>query len=289
MPRPSIDLHQKVRELLSHVSPPPPESDRPIDHFEHAANETLALIKYIDDHLQLGTMHPAVYERHMFHLRRMALGSLIQAFERFVKGIAIVCVENLVQLVNDDRFEEFKLTGGALAIQFALDKSIGKAMCEPETWLSNRSINERFKKLLKSPFAEQGWENLFPMRGQPPANERDRASTLAILWQIRHNIAHNLVFLTGSDSGKLRLLLEGKAEVEPDKILQPNHADLRYVKRFLLEAAINTNARVGDRLASLLTEIYTSNSRLFAPEEIANRVSSRFGYSLTVAGVAGTV
>jgi hypothetical protein len=65
MPRPPIDLHQKVRDLLTHVGPPPPESDRPLDHFEHSANETLALIKYIDDHLPVGTMYPAVYERQL--------------------------------------------------------------------------------------------------------------------------------------------------------------------------------------------------------------------------------
>jgi len=289
MPRPPIDLHQKVRDLLTHVGPPPQESDRPLDHFEHSANETLALIKYIDDHLPVGTMYPAVYERHMSHLRRMALGSLIQAFERFVKEIAIACVDSLVEFVNDDRFDEFKLTGGALAIQFALDKSIGKAMCESETWLSNKSINERFKKLLKSPFAEHGWENLFPLRNQPPQGERERASTLAILWQVRHNIAHNVGFLTGSDSGKLRLLLEGKGMVEAEKILRPTISDLRYVKRFLLDAATSTNSRVGNRLAALLSEIYADNATLFVPQEVADSASKRFGYPVTVAGVAGVV
>lgn len=289
MPRPPIDLHQKVRDLLTHVGPPPPESDRPLDHFEHSTNETLALIKYIDDHLPLGTIYPAVYERHMWHLRRMALGSLIQAFERLIKEVAVTCVDNLVEFVNDDRFDEFRLTGGALAIRFALDKSVGKAMCESETWLSNKSINDRFKKLLKSPFADQGWENLFPLRNQPPQGERERASTLAILWQVRHNIAHNVGFLTGSDTGKLRLLLEGKGTVEAEKVLRPTLSDLRYVKRFLLDAATNTNTRVGNRLAALLTEIHTDNNTLFTPQEGADRVSKRFGNSLTVAGAAGVV
>src|SRR5437870_5729732 len=140
MPRQSIDLHQKVRDLLTHVGPPSAESDRPIDHFERSANETLALIKYIDDHLPFEKMYPAVYERHVSHLRRMATGSLIQAFERFIKEIAIACVDNLAEFVNDDRFDEFRLTGSVIAIQFALSKSVGKAMCESDTWLNNKSI-----------------------------------------------------------------------------------------------------------------------------------------------------
>ena len=272
---------------MAHVGPPPAESNRPIDHFEHSANEALALIKYIDDHLPPGTVYPAVYERHMAHLRRMALGSLVQAFERFLKEVAAFCVDSLVQFVSDDRFEEFKLTGGALAVQSALDKSVGKAMCESETWLSNRSINDRFKKPLKSPFAEQGWENLFPLRSQQPAGERDRANTLAILWQVRHNIAHNVGFLTGSDSAKLRLLLEGRGEVRAETVLQPTLSDLRYVKRFLLDAAKNTNTRVGNRLAALLTEIHATNATLFIPQTVANSVSGGFGYSVNIAGAVG--
>ena len=38
LPRPPIDLHQKVREVLQHTSPLLPQADCPIEHFERAAN-----------------------------------------------------------------------------------------------------------------------------------------------------------------------------------------------------------------------------------------------------------
>ena len=76
-------------------------------------------------------------------------------------------------------------------------------MCESDTWLSNQAINERFRYILKPHFGEP-WEYLFPNEKQQPNGERDRAGTLAILWQVRHHVTHNTGVLTDSDASALR-------------------------------------------------------------------------------------
>ncbi|TWT51430.1 hypothetical protein Pla22_42080 [Rubripirellula amarantea] len=158
-------------------------------------------------------------------------------------------------------------------------------MCESDTWLSNHSINERFRQLLKSHFAEQPWENLFPNVKQQPNAEQERAKTLAILWQLRHNITHNTGLLTDSDARRLTLMV--KEQVDAGVSINPDLRDLRYVKRFLVETADLTNRRVGLRLAALLTERHTEDSQLFTPQTIADAVSANFQMSLSVGGAAG--
>src|SRR5262249_35135297 len=151
MPRAKTDLHQKIREILQHTSPMPAESTCPIRHLDRAVNSIPALLEYIDIHLEAAGFYEAVYEKHMAHLRRMALSSLIESFERFLKELASVCIDALVSHVGDDRFDEFSAKGSQLAFHLSAG-SVGRALCESDTWLTNKSINERFKRLLKSPF-----------------------------------------------------------------------------------------------------------------------------------------
>ena len=87
MPRAPIDLHQKVRELLAHTDPLLPESFRPIEHYERYTNDCFNMIRYMDRHIDPAGIHEAVLERHMSMMRRMVLGTLIQAFERFQNAI----------------------------------------------------------------------------------------------------------------------------------------------------------------------------------------------------------
>ena len=122
--------------------------------------------------------------------------------------------------------------------------------------MTNKTTNERFKKLLKLPFGEN-WENLFPEENQPPSGERDRARTLAILWQIRHTITHNVGVITGTDSGKLKMLV--KKSVVPNVIINPTNRDIVDVKRSLVESAQSVNRRVGSRLAEVLTVLHADN------------------------------
>ena len=282
--RPPIDLNQKVRDLLMHTDPLLPGIDAPLRNFEERTNACFNLIKYIDDHISNQSVYQASYNRHRSLLNRMVLVSLVEAFERFIKEIAIVCVDAIAPFTIDNGFEQFSPSGGSLAAQFNAG-SVGKAMCESDTWLNNHAINERFRHILKPHFGEP-WDYLFPNEKQNPVAERARASTLAILWQVRHNITHNTGVLTDSDARRLTMMV--KTQVTSGNTLDPQLSDLRYVKRFLVETADHTNNRIGQRLAVLLTERYRDDPTLFVPQERANAISTAFQQSLTIDGFAGT-
>ncbi|TWT51431.1 hypothetical protein Pla22_42090 [Rubripirellula amarantea] len=116
--RPPIDLDQKVRDLLQHTEANATGEDAPIRNFDRRANSSLALIKYIDDHVANQSVYQAVYDRHMALLHRMVLVSLIEAFERFIKELAVVCVDAIAPITIDNRFDQFTASPGLLAIQF---------------------------------------------------------------------------------------------------------------------------------------------------------------------------
>lgn len=282
--RPRHDLNQKVREVFRHTLPLHPEADRPFRHFERSANTGLQLLKYIDDHIDQSDVYAAVYDRHIGHLRRMALAELIESFERFLKDFAALCVDYLAPYTTDDRFDELVPKRSDKIAAFVNAPSIGKALCESDTWINNSTINTRFASLLKDPAAAD-WEYLFPQPNQQPAGEQKRAATLAILWQIRHNLAHNVGVVTHSDSMKFRVLIGGP--VAHDRRLSPTADDLRYVKRFLSETAVRTNQRIGTRLAQLLTGFLVTDPTLFDAQARANEVSQRFTFSVTINGHDG--
>ena len=76
MPRPPIDLHEKVRDVLKHTETLPAQLSSPIVNYERSVSACLALMKYIDDHLHASRIYETVYNRHMALQRRMALASL---------------------------------------------------------------------------------------------------------------------------------------------------------------------------------------------------------------------
>jgi hypothetical protein len=284
--RPPIDLHRMVREIVQHSVPLPPEADRPIEHFEYSTNSSLRRLAYVERHIDPGTVYPAVYNRHLGHLRRMFLAEVIESFERFLKELASVCIDFLAPYTTDDRFDDFLPRRSGTVAAFVNATSIGRALCESDTWINSATINSRFASLLKEP-AGADWEYLFPQSNQNPAAERPRAATLAILWQIRHNLAHNVGAITHSDAMKFRVLTSG--DVEAKRHLTPTDNDLRYAKRFLAESATRTNERVGHRLAHLLGLFHAANPTLFDAQARANEVSQRFTFSVTINGHVGVV
>ncbi|MBI3465902.1 MAG: hypothetical protein HY000_23035 [Planctomycetes bacterium] len=286
MPRRSLDLHKMVRDVLQHTSPLPADAECPIRHFEQTANVGPLLIKYVTDHVDVGKIYAAVYDRHMGHLCRMVLAELIEAFERFLKEMAAACVDFLAPYAADDRFDPFLPKSSRHIAAFVNAGSIGKVLCESETWLSNSTINARYCSLLQDHFGDQ-WEMLFPGPTSRPAAERDRAATLAVLWQMRHSLAHNVGVLTHSDSMRFRVLVGG--HVSADRRLSPSRQDLRYVKRFLSETALHTNRRVVTRLADLLTKFHSADPTLFDAQKKADEVSRRFDLSATIAGRVGVL
>lgn len=285
MPRPRTDLHGKVREILGHTLPLPPEATSPIRHFDKNANAVVSTLSYVERHLARAGYYASVYDRHLANLRRMALANLIESFERFLKELAVLCINSLVSFVNDDRFDEFSAKGGQIAFHLQAG-SIGQALCESDTWLTNKTTNERFKKLLKLPFGEN-WGNLLPEERQQPEQERDCARTLSILWQIRHTITHNVGVVTGSDAAKLKLIV--KSGVDSSRILAPTRHDLIYVMRFLSETAQSVNLRIGSRLAGVLSELHSSNPALFDAQDLANSISRELGFPVTINGSVGVL
>ena len=283
--RPRLNLNQKVRELLQNTCPVELGVDSPILNFDIRVDSALNLIRYVDAHIQRQAYYQSVYDRHMTLLNLQMLGSLIEAFERFLKEVAIVCVDFVAPNVFGDRFETFPVRAGDLARQFG-SGSIGRAMCESDTWLNNKEINDRFRKFLKPHFGD-AWERLFPIGKEKQESERERAKTLSILWQVRHNITHNSGYLTDADAKKITLL--AKTSIEGGNALCPTLHDLRYVKQFLVETAKHTNDRIATRLAKLLTELHRDDNSLFDAQEMADQVSQKFQQPLVVAGIPGMV
>jgi hypothetical protein len=286
MARRSINLHDKIREVLQHTSPMLPEAHLPIRHFERSVNLGFALLDYIDAHIDPQAVYPAPYNRHLAHLRRLVLGEMIQAFERFLKELAAVCADHLAPYTHDDRFDEFAPKRTEQIAAFVTSGSIGRALCESDTWLNNKTINDRFRSLLKTPFGAD-WEYLFPGPGQGTLPQQQRAATLAILWQIRHNLSHNVGVMTHSDAMKLRMLVGGP--VPSDCRLAPTMEDLRYVDRFLSETATDVNQRVGNRLAVLLEIFHRADPTLFDAQARANEVSQQFAFAVTINGHIGVL
>jgi hypothetical protein len=283
--RPPIDLRQRIKDILTHVEPLPREAETPLPHYWRSGIDTWNLLAYIERNFGRLTLYQAVLERHLTRLNAMLLVSLSENFERFLKEIAAACVDHLAHFVLDDRFNEFKIQGSALAVHFGTE-TLGKSLCESGTWLDCGEVNDRFRKLLANPFGP-GTFYLFPKSGQQPVVEQWRYETLSIVWQSRHSVVHNVGVITQSDAIKLRLLT--KQPVQSPRTLAPTRDDLRYLKRFLDETAELCNRRVAERLAELLTTIHASDPGLFDPGTVANELSHTFGIALTVAGVLGVV
>jgi hypothetical protein len=279
-----IDLREKIADILAHHEPLAPESLSPIAQYRDAVNANLGLINYIEDHLRRVPHSPASKAKHMGHLRRLVLANLIETFERFLKELAAACIDQLAGFVTNDRYNAFTAKGNEIVAHFEAG-SIGKALCESDTWLSNDVINQRFRKLLAPPGKDVWEEYLLPARNQGKGPSKDdqekRAATLAILWQVRHNLTHNSGVLTGSDSMKFKVLT--RRQIEKGRMLVPTEVDLRYVKRFFSETADDINGRVGTQLATLLGAIHAESPSLVDPEAKAQELANLFAMPMTVA------
>jgi hypothetical protein len=281
-----VDLAQKIREMIAHADPLPPEAGTPFAHFERSIKDIWNLLIYFERNFKRLSVQPAALSTPMTRLHAMILVNLVETFERYLKEVAAACVDCLARYVLDDRFNAFHVRGSALAAHFGAE-TLGRSLCESATWLDCDEINERFRKLLADPFQREGRFHLFPRQNQEPASERWRFETLSIIWQLRHTVVHNVGVITQSDAIRLRLLV--RAPVPSMQVLSPTRIDIRYLKRFLDETAEVSNRRIGARLAERLSTIHAGNSALFLPQEMADRVTRTFGFVLPVAGVLGTL
>jgi hypothetical protein len=284
--RQRIDLARKIKDILGHVRPLPPEASVPLRHYTRTTTDTWATLEYVEKNFGLLNLSPAAAARHLGRLYGMALVNLVQSFERFLKEAAAGCVDCLAECILDDRFNVFKVQGSGLASHFGT-ATVGKSLCEAATWLDCEEINDRFRKLLADPFQPGGNFYLFPRQGQQPAAERWRFDALSLVWQLRHTVVHNVGVITQSDAVKMRLW--AKEPVASPRVLSPTRDDLRHLKRFLDETAERCNRRIGERLAEVLTVLHHETPILFVPQEMADRITQLFGLVLTVAGATGTL
>src|SRR6267143_1118881 len=128
LPRQPINLHQKVRAMLQHTAALLPEAECPIRHFERSASVGMSVIEYMLYRIDAQLTYPAVYDRHFGHLRRMVLAELLESFERFLKELAAVCVDQLAPYTLDDRFDAFAPRRTEQIAAFVTSRSIGRAL-----------------------------------------------------------------------------------------------------------------------------------------------------------------
>ena len=287
MPRPPVDLTRKIKDILLHVQPLPDEAKAPILHYRRTVADIWGALGYVERAIGQRERYQTVVARHLGRVYGMALVNLVETFERFLKEVAAECVDCLVDLVVDDRFNVFKIQGSALASHFGTG-TLGKSLCESATWLDCEEINERFRKLLGDPFQVGGqFFYLFPKQSQLPAGQQSRFDLMSLVWQIRHTAVHNVGVITQSDAVRLRVW--AREPVAAPRLLTPTRGDLNYLKRFLDETASDCNQRIGDRLAQLLTLILPTAPISIAPQDLANRVTAIFRRVLQVAGADGVL
>jgi hypothetical protein len=161
------------------------------------------------------------------------------------------------------------------------EQTLGKALCESDTWLSTSDINTRFSRLLADPFGQPTYR-LFPELNQTTNTDQWRRQCLDILWQLRHSIVHNAGVLTRSDAAKLRLLT--KATVESPRVLEITNGDVWYVKLFLDDLVAWVNAKIALRLSEVMTTLHQGDAALFQPAVTAQELAQTLREPVTIAG-----
>ncbi|MCO5172382.1 MAG: hypothetical protein M9894_39290 [Planctomycetes bacterium] len=274
MPRPTIpNLDARIARIAQDVVDLPAESTTPIGHYERGANDAWNLLQYFERNAGRAVVRPTVLERHVRRLRMLALVGLVEAFERFLKEVAAVCVDHVAPLVLDDRLDVLRVDATDVAAHFTA-QTIGHALCEGDTWLNVESIQRRFGRLLADHHSTNAGIQLFP-KGQ-------RRTTLETIFQLRHTVVHNLGVLTRTDAAKLRLMT--RTPVAAPKVLWLTNGDVWYVKLWLDETAEWANDQIRARLATLLTDLHTADPSLFDPPAKAAALATTFGKPVTIAG-----
>jgi hypothetical protein len=141
MPFSPTDLAQKIRDMIAHVAPLPPEARAPWTHYDRTSTDLWTLLLYIERNFKRLPLQSTALRTHMARLHGMILVNLIESFERYLKEVAAACVDCLAQYVLDDRFNAFRVLGSALAAHFGTE-TLGRSLCESATWLDCEEINE---------------------------------------------------------------------------------------------------------------------------------------------------
>lgn len=282
MARPTVDYKQELRDTSSNASDLPAESFSPLEHYRRSANNAWNLVVYMKRNVARVNYYSKPFDRHMSRLYGMTLANLVGAFERFLKELAVICVDELADFSLDSRLDEFSIKGSVASAHFTTDR-IGNALCEADPWLNCNHINDKFRKLLADPYEEGGKFYMFPMkRGHGSEDELKRSRLISAIFQIRHTLVHNLGFITKSDATKLRQILQ--TDIDGMKVMTPSSRNVSQVKRLLDETASVINERMAKRLSELLSTLKQENYLTFDPPLKAQQLVNVFGVSVTICG-----
>ena len=279
MPRPQINYNTYLKQIPQHTSALLPEASVPIRHYIRSANDAWNLLVYFDRNLNAASVYRASLNRHMQNLRVMVALTLVEAFERFLKEAAAVCIDQVGTIILDDRLDRFTGKGSNLAWHFTNTGSLGSVLCESLTWCDCGDANDRFRDILSDPY-QTGTFYIFPKQQHQPAALRNKHELMSIVWQLRHSIAHNGGVITASDAYKLRML--SQSPVLGNRRFEPTDGDVWYLKLFLDETAENINREVGARLAVLLTTVHGRDVTLFDAGTKAQEIANLFRHAATI-------
>jgi hypothetical protein len=287
LPLPSLSyLKQYVLRLPTKTTHLPSEAESPLAHFERATSDAFNLLVYFDNLVDSAPAprHAQALAGHRRRLATMSLLAVIESFERFLKELAAICVDEIGPRILDDRLDKFSASSSAAALHFRDGGSLGRFLCESLTWCDCESANTRFRFLLSSPW-QDGKFYVFPKTAQQlPLSLQDRYETVQTLWQVRHCIAHSVGVISRSDARKFQLLT--RSRIDGQRLLDPARKDVWYAKMYLENTAKEINREVKDRVCELLTGLHVANPTLLQPTETSQRLDAIFALPCTIAGVA---
>lgn len=281
MAMPPVDYKQEILNAISNSTDLPSESSSPLEHYRRSANDAWNLVVYVKRNVSKVNHYPRPFDGHRGRLHAMCLANMVGAFERFLKEMAVVCVNNLKDFSLDARLDEFSLKGSVVAAHFNT-QSVGNALCEANTWLNLEKVNTKFRILLADPF-DKGSFFVFPVAPQQGSSDAvKRSKLIPAIFQLRHTLVHNLGVITESDATKLRHILQ--SPIEGNKVLRPSSWNVLQVKKILDEAAKDINARMAIRLAELLQKMHQENYLNLDPSLKAQDLATLFGAAVTISG-----
>ncbi len=264
-------------------------SSSPIRHYKHLANGAWNLLVYVRRHLSDPAVVARTYEaartRHLDQLAGMCLLGLIEAFERYFKEVAAVCVDALGQRVMDDRLDVLEAKPSAVPQHFAA-QSFGSALCESLNWSSSALLNDRFRRILADEDNAVWGEFLFPSPKQQPQARRRFHAPLQLVWQLRHVLVHNAGVISPSDAVKLRVL--ANQPVDGMRRLRPTKDEVFQVKLLLDDAVAIVNTAVRDRLQVVLAGVCTKTPTVTPIPHEVQRWANAFDLPFTVLGASAT-
>lgn len=258
-----------------------PMAETPIQHFEYDSAHAQQIVAYLTRIGRKTAVYPKGFNRHLKAVSSLAFFQMVAAFERFLKDVAAVCVDELAPLCSDDRLSDFKIAGEDAA-PHVLDQTIGRALCETQLWHNLKSINDRYRKILSTEPNTSPALPPFNLFDDPHSTLRKETLTLKVMFQIRHTIAHNLGTLTRSDAGKLQRLLGERVDSPKELDIESKH--VLYLRQFLSPLAKEINLAVADRLGKVLTQFQNTFPSLIDHVARSKALSNLFQVSFTIAG-----